>query len=344
MVLAFITLSAGAWAGLIRLGLGWPSIQTGLFSNHGPLMVAGFFGTLVALERAVAIDESWMFASPVLNSLGAILVVLGIFDSVGRLLVTIGSVLLVVLFLYMLWNHRVGFVFVLCLGAITLLVGNLFWLIRWPIHRFVFWWAGFLILTIAGERLELGRIIKKPSYGIALFYSFVSVMLAGLIGLIFIQDLGVRVLGFGMVGLALWLLRFDVARKTIKRSGLTRFIALCLLSGYFWLLTGGVLAIIYGGEPAGPVYDTMLHSIFLGFVFSMIFGHAPIIFPAVVGMDIKYRPIFYLPLLFLHGSLLLRTAGGMSGFWDARIWGGLFNVISVIIYVIVISPIFRKRQ
>ena len=146
-------------------------------------------------------------------------------------------------------------------------------------------------------------------------------------------DLGVRIAGVGMIGMSIWLLRYDIARRTVKQKGLTRYIAVCLLSGYVWLLVAGVVALIYGGVTAGPIYDTMLHAIFLGFVFSMIFGHAPIIFPAVLGLDIPYRSNFYVPLVFLHFSLLLRTAGEMSGQGWARLWGGLLNEIAVLLYV-----------
>lgn len=41
----------------------------------------------------------------------------------------------------------------------------------------------------------------------------------------------------------------------------------------------GALALMAGQQVAGPLYDAMLHTFFLGFVFGMIFGHAPIIFP-----------------------------------------------------------------
>lgn len=40
---------------------------------------------------------------------------------------------------------------------------------------------------------------------------------------------------------------------------------------------------------AGPRYDAMLHTIFLGFVFSMIFAHAPIILPTITGLSIPFK-------------------------------------------------------
>jgi presenilin-like A22 family membrane protease len=117
-----------------------------------------------------------------------------------------------------------------------------------------------------------------------------------------------------------------------------------LLSGYVWLFVSGLVALIYGAVPAGPVYDAMLHSIFLGFVFAMIFGHAPIIFPAVLEIDIEYKSYFYLPLILLHVSLIIRIGGELMGSGAARLWGGLFNVIAVIIYLGMLAPIGSRRK
>jgi len=185
-------------------------------------------------------------------------------------------------------------------------------------------------------------MVQKPAYSRPLFFAFLTLYLAGLAALPFALDLGVRLSGAGVLGLAFWLLQFDIARQTIKRTGLTRFIAICLLSGYLWLIVSGGVALIYGAIPAGPIYDAMLHSIFLGFVFAMIFGHAPIIFPAVLGFRIEYHPRFYAPLAILHLSLVLRIVGELAGFGWARLWGGLINAVAVIAYLAMISPIAQK--
>ena len=75
---------------------------------------------------------------------------------------------------------------------------------------------------------------------------------------------------------------------------------MCLLAGYFWLAVGGVLIALQ------IAYDAALHAIFLGFVFSMVFGHAPVILPAVLRTALPYHPVLYAPLALLHGSLAAR--------------------------------------
>ena len=55
LALSILALLAGLWAGLLRLGWSLPPIQPGLYVAHGPLMVCGFLGTLISIERAVAL-------------------------------------------------------------------------------------------------------------------------------------------------------------------------------------------------------------------------------------------------------------------------------------------------
>jgi hypothetical protein len=139
----------------------------------------------------------------------------------------------------------------------------------------------------------------------------------------------------GFVALTLWLVRYDVARRTVRVPGLTRYIAVGLLAGYAWLAFGGVIAVTTGVATPGVVYDAMLHSVFLGFVMSMVFAHAPVIFPAVLGRPLRFRPRFYVPLGVLHASVLVRVTGDLVdtlGRW--RVWGGLLNAVALAVFVV----------
>ena len=64
-------------------------------------------------------------------------------------------------------------------------------------------------------------------------------------------------------------------------------------------------------RPGGPRYYRLLHTVFLGFLFSMIFGHAPIILPAITGVAVPYRQAFYAHLALLHISLAIRLGGDL---------------------------------
>ena len=197
-----------------------------------------------------------------------------------------------------------------------------------------FWWAGFLILTIAGERLELGRLLALSGMAQITFAAAAGLLIAGLALQLALYETGVRITGAGMLALAVWLMRHDLARRTVRQQGLTRFIALCLLMGIAWLGIAGALALVYGGVRAGFQYDALLHAVFLGFVFSMVFGHAPLILPGVLGIHVTpYRPFFYVHLALLHVSLALRVGGDLAASQAARQWGGLLNVAAILLFL-----------
>jgi cytochrome c5 len=146
-------------------------------------------------------------------------------------------------------------------------------------------------------------------------------------------DAGMRLMGLGQVMLAVWLLRYDIARRTVRQADLSRFIAICLLAGYAWLGLSGMIGLRFGGVMTGPRYDALLHTIFLGFVFSMIFGHAPIILPAITNLAVAYHPVFYVHLGLLQLSLLLRVTGDLWLWLPGRRWGGLLNGVAMLVFL-----------
>jgi hypothetical protein len=77
----------------------------------------------------------------------------------------------------------------------------------------------------------------------------------------------------------------------------------------------------------------MLHSIFLGFVFVMIFAHAPVILPSVTDVSLPFRKSFYAHLLLLHISLLLRVGGDLAELPPARMWGGVLNGLAIVLFL-----------
>ncbi len=346
LFMAILALLLAMWAGLLRMGWGWPLLRPTLAISHGPLMVSGFFGTLISLERAVALGKRWPYVGPVLSGVGALLLVAGVPGILGPVLLAAGSFWLVLIFISIFRTHRAGYVLVMTLGALAWFIGCLLILLGRPIYTIVMWWVGFLVLTISGERLELGRIIRLSRNSQVLFGLAAAIFIAGCIVMLFWLPAGARLAALGMIALALWLLRYDIARRTVRKSGLTRYIAVCLLTGYVWLGVSGVIGLIYGGVIAGPIYDAMLHSVLVGFVFGMIFGHAPIIFPAILGLSINYHPIFYAPLVVLNVSLVIRLLGDLAGWAPVRQWGGLLNAIAILLFlgVLAVSRFFKKRS
>jgi hypothetical protein len=351
MFLAVLALLAGLWAGLVRLGWQLPPILLQLPAQHGPLMISGFLGTLISLERAVALSQyrggrRIYYLAPLLAGLGALALFFTLPAAIPRLLSTAGALGLVLIFAIIYRLQSTADHAVMGVGALLWLVGNALWLLGEPLFRVVPWWAGFLVLTIAAERLELARIIVLSPEARRLFLAICAVVVAGLLISLVAFDIGLRLIGAGFVALGVWLLRYDIARRTIRAKGLTRFIAACLLPGYFWLMVGGALWLIYGGGySAGLIHDAMLHTIFLGFVFSMIFGHAPIILPAVMGLPMAYSPVFYGHLILLHASVVLRVVGDLLPWLPGRRWGGLLNEVALLLFLAVtVWAVLRARR
>lgn len=152
--------------------------------------------------------------------------------------------------------------------------------------------------------------------------------------------------GVALLGLAAWLFRFDLAWRTIRHPGLPRFMAICLLSGYVWLTTTAVLVGLKWPQTNGVVYDAALHAFLVGFVFSMIFGHAPVIFPAVLGLPVHFRWTSYLPLVVLHGSVLLRMTSDLANWPTGRSWGAAANAAAVGLFLLntVLGFVFPPRN
>jgi hypothetical protein len=340
LILGFIGLFIGVGAGLARFGWPMPNLAASAAALHGPLMICGFFGVVISLERAVAIGRMWAYAGPLAAGIGTAAVVYGAVP-VGAWFYLAASVVLLFASLDILRRQRALFTFTIALGAASWCVGAALWVAGWSAHELVTWWLAFLILTIAGERLELSRFLPPSRTARSVFALLLAVIGAGLIGAR--APWGALVYAAGLVGLAIWLLKQDIARRTVRKDGLTRFIAVCLLSGYAWLLAGGAIVLAAGGlSPGTPAYDAALHALALGFVFSMVFGHAPIIFPAVLRVDVPYHPTFYLPLALLHVSVALRLAGDALANFGVTRAGGLLGAVALAAFIVsTVSAVVR---
>ncbi len=334
-----VMLSAGLWlllglaTGLTRLG--WGLAPDELAALHGPLLAAGFLGTLISLERAVALGQGWAYLAPFLMTSGAALLVTG---QSGSWLILAGSLVLLAVNLALHRLQPSTSSSTMALGTLVFVLGNLLWASGRPPGQVVLWWASFLVLTIAAERLELSRLRLPPAWSRVAFQVCVLALVLGL----WLQS---ALVGLAFLGLTAWLGRFDLAWRTVRARGLTRYIAVCLLTGYFWLGLGGLLLSTGGLPAAGPWRDAALHAVFLGFVMAMIFGHGPLIFPALTGLRIPYRPVFYAPLTLLHLSLAVRVWADLAGPLELRPLAALGNAAAILAFqaCMVLSALLASR-
>ena len=335
MAPAGITMVLGLYAGLLLIGVPLPALTARLAEVHAPLLVFGFVGTLVSLERAVALRRWWAYAAPLLLVVGAVLTLTPAPRVIGPALVLLGMLVHATQYLAIWRRQPMTATSVQALGATAGAAAALVWCAGTPVASLVPLLAAFLVLTIAGERLELARIAIT---GIApermLFALSLALTLAALLALT-VPAVAVPAAGVVLVLMVAWLLRYDVARVTVRHDGLPRYVAVCLLTGYGWLIVAGAAWLLGGSRTEGELYDAATHAVFLGFVITMIMAHAPIILPAVLQVTIPYHPVLYLPVALLHAGLLVRLVGGDAwGFVPALAVGGALSAAAIVLFAI----------
>lgn len=344
MVGAGISLLAGLDGALLLLGVWSPVMSTRLSKWHGPLMVLGFVGTVICLERAVALGHRLAYLVPAMSGFGVIVLLAPLpFDSAraGLALLTLAQLGLLTIYVP-LWRRSHDDAVVIqgagafcAAGAAALLTTGA------HVSQTVGWLACYMILTICGERLELSRLTMARNRALsALCLAVVAALLVSVVS----PAIGWRVLGVVLIGLAVWLCRHDVARGGLRRGGQAAYIGTLLMIGYLWLATAGIVCTIQRPPTSRNGYDAVVHSLFLGFTMGMILGHAPIILPAVLQVRLEWTTWFWLPAFLLEASLLVRIGIGDGLDRSAAVQaGGTVNVLSLLTLVAVIATHIQPR-
>ena len=350
LLLAGIALLAGLDASLVRLGALAPIASTSLGTVHGLLMIYGFLGTAICLERAVALQSdgrrAWAYAAPLLTGAGGISAIVISVNEGARatltslpiprflaahlsgfapermmpgFLITLGMAALSAIYCYV-WTHRQAThaVLIQLIGALIGLGGVLLWWRGLETPRAVPWWLAFLIVTIIGERVELARLA-------------------------FTSGSTERRITAESTALMVDTAWHDVARGTVRMQGLPRLAAVCMLSGYAWALVPALMWIVAPPAFDGYGYDAGVHAITIGFVVSMLLAHAPVIIPAVARREVPYHVAMWVPFAFLQVSLLLRLlAGAREAAYPWRL-GGTLGVVGVLLFVATTLTVTIRR-
>ena len=309
-------LIAGLVGGLLRAGVALPAAGAWVGEAvvaHAFLMISAFMGTVIGIERAVAVRKGFAYAAPLASGAAGLLTLAGA-TAIGQGSAVLAGAVFVAVNLLVVARQRAAHTVLLLIGALAWLVGNLLFALAARPEAVVPWWFCFLVLTIAAERLEMTRLMKRRNGAPQALYAILGAMLLGAAVSGVWSSAGGVLFGASLLGLAAWLSGFDIARRTVAAEGLSRYMALCLLLGYFWLAISGAAWI---ATALGlPWRDAALHALALGFVFSMMLGHAPVILPAVARVKLLFGPVFYVPLALLHGSLAVRL---LQAHFDVRV-------------------------
>jgi len=345
---AGIALLTGLATGLALLGLPSPVPAERVQDAHGLLMVLGFVGTLVTLERAVAVRRPVAYLAPAALGLGALALLSPAPRAVGQGLLVAGTLGLVAIYAA-LWRRQPAVATAIqATGAVLAVGGAALWAAGVAVPDLLPWLVGFVAWTVLGERVELARLeIDARTERTVLAGSLVSVG-AACVALLAPAP-GYAMAGAALAVSALVLLRHDVARRTVRGRGLPRFAAAAMLAGYAWLVVAGAawvfLAAGAGPSGLGPAvtlrsgttYDAVVHAVFLGFGLSMIMAHAPLVLPAVLRRPLPFRAAMWAPLALLHVSLAVRVAGDLAGDGPGAVAavrvGGAGNIVAVLGFV-----------
>jgi hypothetical protein len=366
LALAPLSLVGAVAGGLLRACTAPPPTLPGWLTAaalaHAALMICGFLGTIVALERAVAIRRrndrpsprstadspqgarglaperpsaaaAIAFLAPLASGVGGALLLAG-HAQAGAWAMVAASAVFVVVNGVIVRRQRAPHTWLLLAGAVGWFVGSALYAGGASGPALLPWWFAFLVATIAAERLEMTRLAGRGKAVERSLRMVMGTLFGGAVVAGFSAPMGAALFGTALVLLAAWLFLNDVARRTVFAHGLARYMAVCLLTGYGWLAAAGIGWI---GLGAGlPLHDLALHALGLGFVVSMMMAHAPVILPAVARVKLRFGWPFYLPLVALHASLVVRLGFG-SGDLLVRGWGAALNAASLALFAATIA-------
>lgn len=336
LILVPVLLFTALYSAIARVG--WNLPLPTLAVNHGFLMVSGLFGTLISLERTLPLKQKAWLIIPLLSAVAAAFVLMGQL-SAGFCMQIMAAFFLAVLYLRQwLWYKEV-FLLGLVLSALAWLMSGVVLLLGQGYPAASIWLILFLLFTIASERLELSKFIATPSWAKPLLLTLFALLFA-------IQVLpfhwgGKHISGILIAAIAYWLLRFDIVNINLKKKGFFYYTGSTLFGGYLWLLLSGVLMAL----PLNTFYhyDAVLHSFFIGFVFMMLYAHAPIIFPALLGMIARpFNRVLYFPVFGTHIFLVLRLYADYSGNFELRKWMGALQVLMMLSFFITFGYLLVK--
>lgn len=342
----FACLLAGVFAGLAKAHLSlFSGIPVGWISHHALFWINGFFGTLIALERATAYRKAWAFLTPITAALGAFFLLFNLPVRIPILLFAATAAGLLWMYLETLPLARHFGHLLQTLGAGCWLSGLLLFILK-PEHPFLFsFWMLFLVLTILGEREEALRLrpVSPALRRLGRFSILFSLLSAfgGILGFsvfpIFSLTLMISSATYG------WL---ELSLHRFARTPFARYQTTLLSAAYFWLTLAGLSGLFGPFEVGSLLWDFFLHAVFLGFVFSMVFAHAPLLFPALTGKPFLFSKTLWVPVILFHGSLLFRASADIFGAPFLRSYGAAGNAGAILLFFVffALGRLREKRQ
>jgi hypothetical protein len=328
----------GVFTGLLRIG--WEIPLHNIGGNHGAMMVGGFLGALICLESATLLKRKWAYLVPSFSGISVVAFLLG-YENIGHLLLIVASIGLIIIQVGITTILKKPYLEFLIVGAFCWLAGNIL-LFQNQFYPTVFpWWMLFILFTVVGKRLEFSRFLPLENWQ---KYLLIFLLLITLVGFMMpYHGTGRLFSGFGMVTVAIWMIKYDLSSLLVKKEGNYFYSGLALTIGYLWLIVSGFFFVFADTGPFG--FDLVIHTFFLGFTFSILFAQSPITFPSILQRVIgPYRRVLYFCLGLLHLSLILRIVADILLWPEVRKWSGMFNGIAIILFLITLLILVQKER
>src|SRR4051812_8016593 len=117
-------------------------------------MVGGFIGTLILLEKIVPLKIKGLYTLPILSAASCLLFSVGQ-PILAIVFLSLASLGLVFTFLLYLQKERGPVQYMMLIGSVCWLTGNILLFIKPFYPQVVPWWIAFALFVIVSERLEL---------------------------------------------------------------------------------------------------------------------------------------------------------------------------------------------
>lgn len=276
---------------------------------------------------------------PALSGMSIFFFWFGSFEA-GVIMLIISSAGLVGVYSLYLNRQQDIYMWLMLFSAVFLLIGNLVLVTKKFYPMALPWWMAFVLFTIVSERMELSKFLPVSKAQKNFLLGFVALFVVGI--LLPFHSVGNYFSGLSLVLTGAWLMKFDVIRINLRKTGLTKFTGTALLCGYIALVLVGVFLMALRDIPLA--YDATVHTFFLGFVFTMIFAHGPVILPGVIGISVKpFHPFLYVPLFLLQFSLLMRIAADLNLIdTSLQLISGYFSAVSILLYFVTLISVMTR--
>jgi nitrite reductase (NO-forming) len=350
LIWAVIACLTGLMTAFARIGLSPFAQSPELVSVHGALMVFGFLGTAIGMERGVAYHAGsadhprWGLIAPLLGALGVVSVfILALIPSLpswwpaipGAFWAASMFELSAVYIGIWSWQNSVTLI-IQMMGSLTGALGMILYACSVPALRLAPMWMVFLVLTIIGERLELARVSFTGKFVENTLITAAATSVIGAILILIISEVGYVILGLSFLVLLITMLSHDIARHTFKLPGMTGFMGVAMLCAYTWGIIGSLMWIFLPQTDLFSQRSAFALVCFdLGFTMTMVIAHASIIVPAIIRRPMPFSTLMWIPLVALESGLAIGAIGTVRGSEVIGQAGSVIAILSLLALIIV---------